>query len=212
MNKVSGPTDFKYPQIKASCQDCVFYNTQSTYAKPCKQLGVLAISKTCKRFTVNPYLIDFNSSKPSNLIRELISSLSKKDIHLFANVINQEYRTRKYGFYFGQEVMIRVFVGDYISNYASALIINANKYNVYIQGSNGFHGMILHKNILTMEEWDKKRKSLLKRGLIKDPDYKKYTTWKADLKDLKKEDYTPPSIGKIKSKGKSKKARRISIN
>lgn len=53
-----------------------------------------------------------------------------------ASLLNQEKATRRQGFRFGQLVYVRMYPGEYMSNYAIATVIQADKDQVYVEGKN----------------------------------------------------------------------------
>jgi hypothetical protein len=207
-NELNVPSKFDYPRVKTTCQSCIFYNKQCAWgSKPCKQLGILGSSKPCKKFVLDPYTIDMLDESSKNL-QDIVSSLSTKDLGKFAILLSQEHKTRSKGFAFGQEVVVHMFKGNYLSNFAKARVISANKDYVFIQGIGGFRGMLFHSSVLTLEQWAKKRQFLIAKKKIKDPNYASYTSLPQTKEGLKR---AIPNVGKHKMKMQKHKARSVSM-
>lgn len=201
MTELDMPKKFEYPTIKTTCSSCVFYNTNCAYGdSPCSKLGILASNKPCKRFLINPSVFDMNETKDVN---DFVGGIQTKDLCKYALLLSREVKTRKLGFFFGQEVVVQVYRGDYVSNFARAYVISADKDYVYVHGKKGFRATLYHSSVLSLEQWDKKRASLLKRKKVKDPLFKSYTTFNPSKL---------PLLGtKTKAKKEPNKARSISM-
>lgn len=186
------------------CRDCIYYERSATYEDKCKNLGIQSFSKPCRRFTLDPYQIDFNNDD-TKTISLLITNISDKKLIKLAALLAQESKTRKQGFIFGQKVYVKLYQSDYLSNYAVARVISANKEYVSLQGKKGWRGMLFHNSVLTIEEFIKKKDSLIKQNKLKDPNFSNYTTIKLNTKGMKK-NYEPKDISEyVKNKKKTVK-------
>lgn len=185
--------------LNLRCKDCVFWEKFSKDGKPCKEKGILGINKASSCFSIDPYEIDFEEQKALKFVKKLLKGVSTKKISLLAALIQQEEKTREYGFSFGQEVFIRAFgTSDYISNFAKAYVILATKNAVFVQGRTGFKAMFPHSGVLNLEQFNKRKYILAKRRKIIDPNLSKYT--KDILKEQKylDETYLPKLLKKIR--------------
>jgi hypothetical protein len=162
--------------IKQTCGQCIHLKRMAypAFKKPCIELGIIEESKPCEKFAANPALIKFSDSEHTRNIAKAMRELNDRELKLLAVVINQETRTRKRGFEFGQIVYFRVFGGDYISNYVKAKVVSADRDYVHVQGADGCLATLYHKSVLTGKEWKKKEFYLLKINKIKDPNRAKY--------------------------------------
>jgi hypothetical protein len=143
-----------------------------TYVKPCKDLGILEVSKPCTRFTPDARSLKINNDAAAINLAIAMATVPTSKLKVLAALINREARTRKRGYYFGEVVYMRVIGGDYISNYRKARILFAEKDYLHIEGSvDGFVASVMHSTVLNSKEWAKKKKQLLLEGKKRDPNY-----------------------------------------
>lgn len=144
------------------------------YEKPCIDLGKLDISKPCARFSADPTKIRLNN-RLARIAVELIQELSDDKLALMSSIFNEERKTRRYGFTFGQNVYLNIYGGEYISNYRRMKVVSATKDYVNLIADEGFTAMVYSKNVLTPAQWRKKEAWLIRNERIKDPNLYKYT-------------------------------------
>lgn len=185
--------------IGVTCKHCVFYNRQKTYDSPCSKLGVLPESLPCKRFTTDPYQVNFKDDDGTEEIAKILPKIKPGSIAILMSLLLDEAKTRRRGYHFGQKVYVRIFRDDYISNYAAAWVVKADKTYAYLQARHGFRVMYYHRDVLNKEQWAKKKKSLLKQGLVKDPKFRGYTKISVSAQSIREEDYEPPTIDMFNS-------------
>lgn len=176
-----------YPNlvVDVTCGSCLFFkrHAHSKYRGPCNTLGVQEISRPCKVFTPEPISFNFRSEKELRLLAKVLMKISKNHLRLLATMLLREHKTRAKGFKFGQPVWVKVFGGDYISNYRKAYIAHVERDKVYLTaGVNRnidkvFTACVKKTSVLTKPQWLKKKSTLTTKGFIKDPNYKQYTSF-----------------------------------
>jgi hypothetical protein len=189
-NRDVTPDNGKLPVIRGvKCKDCVGFNRYAKYDDLCEKLGVQSYSKPCSRFDPDPKKLGVSDIK---LLAEVIDGMATARIPLITSMLNREHITRTNGFHMGQKVYVRVLQGsgDYLSNYGIAKVISADSKYVHVQGKGGFRASVYHVSVLTLEQFEKKRRRLQKAGKLKDPNLKKPQT----KTSLKKVNYTPPTL------------------
>lgn len=183
------------PPIRgARCGYCMFFKRASFYKKPCEELGIKTFARPCQAFLVNPYMIDLHKDS-IEYIASSLANLNTASITKMNVLLNQEVATRRAGFYFGQEIIVRKFGDDFLSNHCIARVIMANNIYVFVQDRHSnFRGMYLHKHVFTLESWEKKRKQLVFHKRLVDPDYAKYTSYKPKPKPKAEAEEKLPTI------------------
>lgn len=190
------------------CKSCLFFKHAATFKLPCSEMDVKSFARPCSRFTANHYAFDFLDGGHQQ-IAELMARLKDSRIADLTALFNQELRTRKQGYRHGQIVYVRMFSDDYLSNYARAKVVLATKEYIYLQGftkkSRSFRGSYLRKSVLTEEQFERKRRRLIKAGKLRDPALAQYTAWKPPVKRGKDplKDYVVPTIDVLTLGGKS---------
>lgn len=201
--KVARPVPVSYSlknnlSCNVTCRDCVFFSKRpnSKFKKPCQTIGIVSSSTPCDKFAPDPGRLNFRSDKTHRLLAKAISKIGKEHLPLLASFLLRERKTRNKGLNFGQLVYIKVFGGDYISNYTKAYVAFADRKLVYLSNAknlkndNEFTASIGIEHVLTKEQWEKKKSTLKVQARIKDPKLPNYT------KITKKPawDYEPPTI------------------
>jgi hypothetical protein len=161
--------------LAVKCQSCIFFKDRAykTFKKPCSELGVKQYSRPCQHFFANPFI--FLKDDPEFKLAKRLFVKYSKSLPSLVSWLNQELATRKKGFAFGQIVYVHMIGGDYLQNYAKVTVVSANKEYVYIQGKT-FRGQYLHSSIYDEAAWKKKKRSLERKNLIRDPKHKEYYT------------------------------------
>jgi len=210
--------------INTTCGTCKHFRRipHPAYGEICAAKGIFDTNKPCTKYSVDSSQLGVHSDKLLQEIAELMAKVPKKQLVLVSALANRESRTRKYGFYFGQTVYVRLLSSDYISNYRRAIVTEANKDYVYISDSKqGFTMMVYHSSVLTNEQWLEKKAQLKKAKKIVDPKYAEF--FKAPTKAEREankilDTLTPPDLSAIAGKGKkvllaaSEEKRRVLFN
>jgi len=201
--KASRPTPVSFSlknnlSCNVSCGDCVFFTKRANpkYKKPCQPNGIVAGATPCDKFTPDPSKLSFRSDKIARQLARAVSKIGKEHLAIIASFLLRERKTRNKGLHFGQVVYIKVFGGDYLSNYTKAYVAFADRKLVYLSNAknlkndNEFTASVGIEHILTKEQWEKKKSVLKLQGRIKDPKLKSF------IKVVKKPtlDYEPPTI------------------
>jgi hypothetical protein len=166
--------------LHVRCRNCLFFKQAAYFKAPCSQLGVEKYARPCTHFTANHY--NFNVKDKNYIpIAQMINSLSSDRLGEMVALLSQEIRTRRQGFRHNQTVFVHAFGDDYLSNYCKAAVITANRTYVFVQGlgkDKTFRGSFLRSSVLNEEEYDKKRKTLIRKKLLRDPNLASYTQYR----------------------------------
>lgn len=163
-------------QIKMTCRECIHFKRMAypSYKKPCLELGITEESKPCENFAPNPANISFTESKRIRQAALVIQDLSDRERKLFAAILNQETRTRRYKFAFGEKVYFKLYGGNYLKNYVVAKVVWADSKHVHIQGVDGFVASLHHGSVLKQAQWSKLEFELIRDNKIYDPSRARY--------------------------------------
>ncbi len=199
--KVPVAVDFDFNNnltCKVKCGGCLYFASRahSKYKEPCSKLGILATNTPCNKFSADTSQFNFRGDKVLKILSKALSKIGKEHLPAIATILNREAKTRNKGFYFGEAVYVKAFGGDYLSNYRRAYVIYADRKLVHLSGGrninseNDFTASIGIEFVLHKDQWEKKKASLIAKGLKKDPKLSLYTTVtkKPDI------DYEPPTI------------------
>lgn len=157
--------------IGARCGMCVhFGNIQHpAYESVCKELGILEENVPCTRYEPDYRQLGLAEADWFAAFAAAMADMTVKQRHILASLLMKENRTRRAGFMFGETVYVRVFDGDYISNYRKAVVVSATSKHVYLEGKDGFHAMLYKGSVLNAKQWMKKKSELVKANRLKDP-------------------------------------------
>jgi hypothetical protein len=145
-----------------------------SYKKPCVDFGITEDSKPCDKYSPNPSTVKLASEKNVVKLANVITDLSDEDTLTLATILNQEARTRRQGFRFGQKVYFRIYGGEYLRNYVVARVVSADSKYVYLQGTDGYVASLHHQSVLSEKQWLRKEFELLKTNKINDPSRARY--------------------------------------
>ena len=152
--------------LNVSCGSCVFHRRFAVYDHPCHDLGVAAASVPCSRYCVDPT----HAAKGEELFKLAAAVGSARNAHLLAAMFASGHRSRRHGFTVGQQVVVRVTPGEYMSNYARGVVIGATTKQVMLAGYDNFTAMLHPSSLLPLDQWRAKRSSLIKAKRVNDPD------------------------------------------
>jgi hypothetical protein len=191
--------------LTVRCRDCFHFMRQkaSGYKDICSRMGILSSGRPCTKFMPDAKIFSLESDDGRDL-RNFISSISATRLSLYASLLVNERVTRRQGFNFGEQIYVRLFREDYLSNYGKAWIIMATPQRVFAQGENDkFRGNFLRASVLDVEQFARKRKALISRQRLIDPNLQSYTRWRPKTKmDV---GYEPPVIDGILQESKTTK-------
>lgn len=151
--------------LSITCVSCVFFKRIAVFKAPCSELGTAPAAKTCSRFVPDPVQMD----APDRLARALAAIAGARRPKLAAAAALGAARITKLGFRLGQQVFFRVMGGEYLSNYASAIVVGATHSQLVLSGVDSFTMLTNVSSVLNKEAFERKRLSLVKRGRINDP-------------------------------------------
>lgn len=169
--------------ISAKCGMCVHYaNMKHTaYESVCKELGILEENTPCIRYEPDYRQLQLAEQPWFAAFAAAMSQMTGKQRHILASLLMKENRTRRAGYFFGETVYIRVFEGDYLSNYRRGVIVSANSKHVYIEGRGGFHAMLMRNSVMNTRQWLRKKQELIRSNRIKDPFLRRYMQVPTDV-------------------------------
>lgn len=151
--------------LQVTCVNCVFYKRLAVMKSPCAELGTAPAAKTCYRFVPDPVQMD----SPDRLARALTAIAGARRPLLAAAAAAGSRRIAKLGYALGQRVIFRIMGGDYLSNYASAIVVGATRTQLVLSGIDSFTAMVNISSVLDKEGFERKRTSLVRRNRINDP-------------------------------------------
>lgn len=162
--------------IGGKCSLCVHYKNiaHPSYESVCSELGIIPESIPCKKYTSDYRQLLLAEEPWFAAFAAAISEMNSTQLRIMASLLIKEQRTRKHGLMFGESVFLRVFSGDYLSNYRRGVVISATSKYVYIEGKDGFHAMVFKSSILNTKQWMKKKAELIKTDRLKDPFIRKH--------------------------------------
>lgn len=170
------PENNKPVVLPLKCGTCVFFKTLKypKYENTCSNLGILKQNTPCKYYINDARSVSLKTDKGERL-SEVIKEFSDKELGVVSSLVKQEKTTRKCGFVLGQTVYVRIYPGEYLSNYAVAHIIQASKDYVFVEGkTRKIRGFLLHSSVFNESQWQKKKALMLKRKAFLDPELRNH--------------------------------------
>ncbi len=169
--------------IGARCGICVHHGTiaHPAYDDVCKELGILSESVPCKRYEPDYRQLKLAEEPWFAAMAAAIASMTGPQRHILASILVKENRTRAAGFQFGEQVYLRVYEGEYLSNYRKAVVVSAGTKYVRLEGANGFHAMVYKRTVMNARQWLRKKAELVKAGRVKDPMLRRHTAAATDI-------------------------------
>jgi hypothetical protein len=148
--------------IKQRCGNCKHLKriAHPQYGKVCSKLGFTEISKPCEKFSTDPTKIKFKGERHARNAVDFLQDLSDDKILLYSALLNEETRTRRYGFHFGMTVYILAFGSDCLENYRRMKVVSADSKYVNLQAGD-FTAMVYHRSVLTPKQWVRKKAELI---------------------------------------------------
>jgi hypothetical protein len=186
--------------------------------KSCSKMGILANATMCKEF--NPDITDLANSaagvSPIRMIGRLQEVMTEKQMQLLSWLLRMNYRTKKVGLKLGGKVAF-CLSGDYLNNYFQGYVMSVSKDMQFVtiladlQKNGSASAIILmRESVYNWKQYQKKRKALVKEGLIMEPRRGSRPTLYEELHMTKDEflrgraklatrpaDYVPPSMDNV---------------
>lgn len=189
--------------ISLKCGDCLHFQKNAKFEKPCSQLGVkhFAIAPQC--YSPNVYQLTKQNPDVLFQIGLLFKDFSAQDARILMAVLKQSTSFEKhYKLKFGQPVFFRVGNSDYLSNYFMGYVIGvseAGENQVFVtsdmhteQRAQPLVGSFLRENLMTVTEFKKKKEALSKAGRMQDP--KPVFNMRASKRMAVDDSYVPPTM------------------
>lgn len=175
------PKLIKGLMINVKCRDCIFYKNSALYTdgkfpQSCSNLGVGPSANPCPNFApkVEGIKNKFDEKIDVSELGEFLKKIDSRKFPWLASILTMEGKTRKFGFSFGETVYIKMFNGNYLSNYRKASVVYATKTHVHVLGKDGWRGMIMHESVILPRQYAKIRDGLKAKRLLVDPATKQY--------------------------------------
>lgn len=192
-NQAIRTDEIKVKQIttgRLTCGDCVGLTREvllNGEKESCSKQGFKAAHKACPKFRPDSFRLQSAIEDGENILSELgtiIGGFDVRQLRALAATILNEATTRKHGFQFYQKVYVR-FRGtarsDYITNFMTARILNADKDRVRVCSDDG-KVVFTYENtgdqgpsIYTVDAFEPLKESMIKRGRINDPEVARNT-------------------------------------
>jgi hypothetical protein len=166
--------------LAVRCKHCIHFRAQRSqyFSDVCAKLGVLEAARPCQHFKVDANSFGIETAEGAKFA-EFIGQLPTAKLASYAALFTQERTTRRVGYRHGELVYVHVYPGDYLSNYARATVIMADRNHVFVQGNKRrFRGVLMRATIFKVEQFEQKRKVLRARRRFVDPELRKYTGWR----------------------------------
>jgi hypothetical protein len=148
----------------------------------CSDEGKLKTSRACPKFKTDPSAIREVMENDEGGVFQEIAAMSRgmqpRHLRAIAGAMLNEITTRKFGFYMWQPVYIRyrgTASSNYMSNFMTARILNADKETVRIVSDNGAVVMRypnsgnLGPSIYTVADFEGIKQEMIDKGKVKDP-------------------------------------------
>jgi hypothetical protein len=150
-----------------TCGKCDHFERSAKFADVCEKMGIKSFASPCKYFAPSPLAVNFRQSGSGVHLARLIRHAKPTDLDVLAAFLVGEKLTRKHGFYFGQQVVVKIVqAGTHLNHYASASVVRADSKYAYVQGINGFRGQMLHDSVIDAQEFEPVRQALVKAGKV----------------------------------------------
>jgi hypothetical protein len=203
--------------LAARCKNCLHFRSQRSqyFSDVCSKLGVLEAARPCQHFKVDANSFGVETVEGAKFA-EFIGQLPTTKLAAFAALLTQERTTRRVGYRHGELVYVHVYPGDYLSNYAKAWVIMADRNSVFVQGNKRpFRGVLMRDTVLKVEQFEQKRKVLRARRRLLDPELSRYTGWRPPrsldiLKTMEQPTIDELTAGNFPVAGKAKPRRKLS--
>lgn len=158
--------------LSLKCGSCIFFNTLKfeKFDNVCSKLGIIPQNTPCKHYKNNAKAITLKNDKGKKLA-EVISEFPSKDLDIIASAVKQEKVTRKVGFKLGQRVFVRIYPGEYLSNYMVATVLQADKKGVYVEGKTmKVRAILSPSSVFDTKKWKAKKAAMIRKCAFLDPD------------------------------------------
>lgn len=151
--------------LPVKCGDCVFHKRLATYPRPCFELGTPPSADTCIRFAPDPS----HMGDATDLATTLKALASAQRPALAAMAMLGARAVERLGFSIGQTVYMKVLGGDFLCNYARAVVVAASRDKLVLAGAQGYTALVGTDLLLNYDSWAEKRQRLVRAKRINDP-------------------------------------------
>lgn len=193
--------------VPVYCGSCLLFDTHATRVnaegKPstCSKLGIgiVANSKPCKEFTINPFVDSLRQAANNSNVTRLLNEITPDAFGPLAALLASEVETRASGYHFGQTVYVNVrYRGnnaegndtDYLANYYRGAIVMVKDGIAYVSHKK-VRISIAVGALLTRDQWYQRRAYLRDENRIVDKS-NPHSWSRTDVKALRDKDYRPP--------------------
>ena len=204
-NNAITPQEISFPlsgcalTINANCGMCRHFSRMAhpAFKEVCQKKGIIEVSKPCVRYQADPRQLRFYEESHMVAFAEFLATVPTSKLPLLASIFNQEHRTRKRKYHFGEIIYIHAFGQEYISNYRRCRILVVERDLATVEGEGNLIASVMLKSVLNAKQWKKRKAELQAAKRVKDPNYKRHFKVSTKIeKEIKKaiETLTPPML------------------
>lgn len=192
--------------VPVYCGSCFLFDSHAVRTnfegKPvtCSKLGIgiVANSKPCKEFTVNPYTESLRKTATNGNVKRLLNEITPDAFGPLAALLTHEVETRASGYRFGQLVYVNVryrgasdqgHATDFLANYYRGEVVMVKDGIAYVSHRR-VRIAIAVGALLTRDQWNQRRAYLLDNNRIVDRD-NPHSWSRTDVKALRDPSYRP---------------------
>lgn len=161
------------------CGDCIHFDLTkaSVYADTCGELGVKRFAKACEHFTPDSSRLSRIESAAMLSLAAISKEADPAQLRLLAYTLKNMTFIKRLGFEFGEQVWFNLSAPkvDYLECYYTGFIVAADEHEdtMYISstldGKSRANVMLPLDSILSLDMWAKRKKRLIRNGLIAIP-------------------------------------------
>lgn len=205
--------------INPQCRTCIHHERvahPSANGKVCAKMGVLGTASACKLYDEDVLHLAKAQQSTIKIMRLVCRELGDPDLQVLAMAVRNIPYLKKAGYEFGQLVYFAIGT-DYLQNWFRGRVVKVSKDRQFIhicssltEGADNSMITLEAQSVFTAQEFEKKRRSLVKENRIAEPRKNGRPTlweelqmpkaqWKAYRESLaaKPADYEPPTLDSV---------------
>lgn len=172
----------KIAKVSLTCGSCRYLQTDKLDKEPCNAKGKIASSATCTQHAPDVFPLVRSAGHVQNQLLKLAdiaTHSTPKQLETIAAMLLRARPLKRLGFSFYQKVYVRVQGSpraDYISNFAVAHVLDADREFVRLVGESGTTFMVMNEKesntFFTVSRFQELREQMLTERRFVDPDTK----------------------------------------
>lgn len=175
------------------CGECIHLQRgPAAFEKRCIELGKASFSDACPSFTPDLVSLSFIKKGHMDVLSEIFNAIMPKQARLLAYTFRNIDFIKRTGFEFGEQVVFSLGA-DHLECFVRGRVIGADRTGEQVYLSSDFETLnsgsafmtILRPSVLSMKEFQKKRKQLIVEGRIAEPRAAKNSARRTVLQCLK---------------------------